>query len=92
MYNENYAAPAQAYTPFTLSFTESSQPAVIKCNWVALREQLLQQWNMLTRGELENVGPNRRRIAQLIAMKYGIASAMVENYLRNFERTLPLAN
>lgn len=94
MYNSLINAPSQhAYSPFALQFVDTAmQPPLIKCNWVALREQLLQQWERVTRHELESAGPNRRLIAKLIEKKYGIASAMVENYLRNFERTLPLAN
>ena len=63
---------------------------VISCDWGALSEQLLQQWDQLTPYELEQTGHNRQRIAALIQKKYGVDSNMAENYLRNFERTLPL--
>jgi hypothetical protein len=66
-------------------------PAMVNCNWQALRAQLLQQWEKLTPRKLDKAGPNRRRIAELIEGEYGIAASMIENYLRNFERTMPLA-
>jgi hypothetical protein len=62
----------------------------ISCDWRLLREQLLQQWRKITPRELEAVGPHRSRIADLIERKYGIASQLAENYLRNFERTMPV--
>ncbi len=64
--------------------------AAILSNWQALRAQLLLQWKTLSASEVDAVGPNRNRLARLIGRKYGIAVAMVENYLRNFERTMPL--
>ena len=62
----------------------------IVCKWEPFKEQILQQWNRLTPRELDRTGPNRGRLAVLIENKYGIAAHLVENYLRNFERTLPL--
>lgn len=62
----------------------------IVCDWEILRTQLLNQWQRLTETEVDNAGPNRKQIARLVARKYGIASLCVENYLRNFERTMPL--
>ncbi len=62
----------------------------VVCDWKTLREQLLFQWKMLTPSEVDNIGPNRRRIADLVGKKYGVAPPSVEAYLRNFERTLPL--
>ncbi len=62
----------------------------IICKWEPFREQLLLQWDRLTQDEMDAVGPNRSKIAVLIENRYGIASNLVENYLRNFERTLPL--
>lgn len=62
----------------------------ISCKWEPFRDQVLKQWDRLTAHEVEAVGPNRSLLAILIEKKYGIASHLVENYLRNFERTLPL--
>lgn len=62
----------------------------IACDWELLRTQLLYQWQRLTSVEVDLAGPNRKRIAMLVERKYGIAYQAVENYLRNFERTLPL--
>ncbi len=64
--------------------------SILLCNWHVLRRQLLQQWTLLTSADLAETGPNCRRIAALISQKYGIATHVVENYLRNFERTIPL--
>ena len=60
------------------------------CNWQALCAQLLLQWNRLTTDELKEAGANRRRIAYLVSEKYDIDTRLVENYLSNLERTLPL--
>lgn len=62
----------------------------IVCDWEALRMQLLHQWQRLTATEVDNAGPSRSRIAHLVERKYGVAALCVENYLRNFERTMPL--
>jgi hypothetical protein len=62
----------------------------MRCAWLALRAQLLAQWNRLTPRELDEAGPDRERLARLIQTKYGIACELAENYLRNFERTLPV--
>jgi hypothetical protein len=63
----------------------------IACDWRMLREQLLMQWRKISPRELEVAGPHRSRIAALIERKYGIASQLAENYLRNFERTMPVS-
>lgn len=63
---------------------------MISCNWSVLSQQLLEQWERITKPELEATGHNRRRIASLIQRKYGVPVSMAENYLRNFERTLPM--
>jgi hypothetical protein len=63
---------------------------VISCDWHALTSQLMSQWHDLTQEELERTCHNRRAIAKLIERKEGIAAPLVENYLRNLERTLPL--
>ncbi len=65
-------------------------PPEIVCDWPALRNQLLMQWRNLTGSEIDRAGPNRHRLALLIQRKNGIPADMVENYLHNFERTLPL--
>jgi hypothetical protein len=62
----------------------------IFCKWEPFREQILSQWNRLSSDEIDAIGPSRNRLAELIQTRYGISSGMVENYLRNFERTLPL--
>ena len=60
------------------------------CKWEPLRNQILLQWARLTTRDVDGVGPNRGRLAQLIHRRYGINPLMIENYLRNFERILPL--
>jgi len=62
----------------------------LRCNWPMLRSQLLQQWTLLTEYDLEITGPNATYIAGLIEKKYGISSTLVENYLVNFARTIPV--
>jgi len=62
----------------------------LRCNWDMLREQLLQQWALISEHDLDMAGPDASRIAILIERKYGIASRMIENYLANFVRTMPL--
>ncbi len=65
-------------------------PADLRCNWHILREQLLAQWSQLSATDLDMTGPDAGRIAQLIERKYGISAQMIENYLQNFVRTMPL--
>lgn len=62
----------------------------LRCNWPMLRSQLLEQWTLLTEYDLEITGPNAAYIAGLIERKYGISSTLVENYLVNFARTIPV--
>ncbi len=62
----------------------------IYCKWEPFRAQILAQWSRLTPAEVDKVGPNRSMLAQLIQNRYGVDAYLVENYLRNFERTLPL--
>lgn len=62
----------------------------VTCDWRALKEQLLNQWERITPWELEHTRRNRRRIAQLVERKYGVYAVLVENYLKNIERTLPM--
>ncbi|MBY0406089.1 MAG: hypothetical protein K2Q01_00210 [Rickettsiales bacterium] len=73
-----------------LPMAANDDHAFVSCNWPDLREQLLRQWDRLTPTELESTGKLRLNIARLIQRKYGISVEMVANYLRNFERTLPL--
>lgn len=63
---------------------------IISCDWDSLRTQLLLQWENLTKKELDNAGPDRGRIAHLVESKYGVSAPLVENYLMNLERTLPV--
>jgi hypothetical protein len=74
------------------SIMDEALPAgrFVRCSWTALRDQLLRQWNRLTPRELDNAGPDRVKLASLICAKYDISSILVENYLRNFERTMPV--
>jgi hypothetical protein len=62
----------------------------LRCNWDIMREQLMHQWALLSEQDLEMAGPDAARIAMLIERKYGIASRLIENYLLNFVRTMPL--
>jgi hypothetical protein len=62
----------------------------ISCQWEALRKQLLLQWARLTPQEVDNAGPWRNKLVALIQKKYGIKPRLIENYMRNFERVLPL--
>jgi len=75
----------------TNNVPNSPSSSRVSCDWQKLREQLLAQWTQLSSKELEDTGPNRHRIALLVERKYGVACELVENYLLNFERTMPLA-
>lgn len=66
--------------------------ACVTCDWKCLSTQLLNQWQNITRQELEYTQHDRHAIAELIERKYGIDALLVENYLLNIERTLPLFN
>ncbi len=70
--------------------TERMDQTIVKCNWRDLSAQLLEQWHDITRQELEATCQNRYAIAALIERKEGVDARMVENYLCNLERTLPL--
>lgn len=61
----------------------------ICCHWPSLQALLIAQWHKLSWQELTETGPQRQRIALLVEQKYGIAAPLVENYIRNIERTLP---
>jgi hypothetical protein len=69
---------------------DTSAASPVACNWPLLRRQLLDQWKRLGEWELDEAGPNCRRLAGLIQQKYGIAMELVESYLHNLERTMPL--
>ena len=86
----HYRLPQNAYPAFYRAGNENFDGKRVRCSWAPLRAQLLLQWNRLTGWDLDQAGPDRGRLAQLIQRKYGIASELVENYLRNFERTLPV--
>jgi hypothetical protein len=62
----------------------------MRCDWVLLRAQLLQQWPLLTAQELDETERSRQRIGLLIQKKYNIAMEMVDHYLSHCERTMPL--
>jgi hypothetical protein len=64
--------------------------SLLLCNWKMLRVQLLKQWTLISEEELDATGANCFRIAGLIAHRYNLNPHMLENYLRNFERTMPL--
>jgi hypothetical protein len=72
------------------SFASVSFEDRIRCNWGAFRGQMLLQWKKLSSRELDEAGPSRPGVARLIERKYGIASDLVENYLRNLERSIAL--
>ena len=62
----------------------------IICDWPSLREQLHAQWSKLSTEELDDAWPDRHEIASLVHKSYGIPVPMVETYLLNVERRLPL--
>jgi hypothetical protein len=64
--------------------------SIVACDWQEFSEQLLKQWQGITRDELEETHHDRCAIARLIERKEGISAQLVENYLINLERTLPL--
>jgi hypothetical protein len=80
-----------SYASKRTSKTFESASPMITCDWEALRSQLILQWPQISPKDLEKTGPDRHRIALLIERKYGVSSQMVENYIRNFERTIPMA-
>lgn len=80
----------QVYLPGYGRMYYENDNSAIDCNWQALRKQLLEQWTRLAKKEIDKAGPNRHRLAVLIEQKYGVSQEMIENYLRNFERTMPL--
>lgn len=81
------------YVPYS-SIPQARSPANeevgLRCSWHEMRIQLLQQWNRLNEQDVDKAGNNRHKIAQLIQREYGISALLIENYLRNFERTLPV--
>jgi hypothetical protein len=62
----------------------------ITCDRALFSSQLLNQWRDITPEELESTRYDRHQIAMLIERKEGVAASLIENYLRNLERTLPL--
>lgn len=71
------------------SATHRFSADILQCDWGSLRQQLLAQWSRLTGKDIDTAGPNRHNLATLVQRKYGIEARLVENYLRNLERTLP---
>lgn len=67
-------------------------PASARTDWVALKQQLRQQWRRLSEHELNQVGSDRKKLAQLIAKKYGLSFTLVESYLNNLETMLLTLN
>lgn len=59
-------------------------------DWDSMRRQLLAQWSRLKQADLATIGADRHRIALLVQREYGIPAPLVENYLANLERTLPI--
>jgi len=80
----------KCYSDSTSGFPYSLSNEMVSCEWEAFSSQLLSQWGQLTPNELEATGHQRHDIAALIEYKYGINAALIENYLFNLERTLPL--
>ncbi|GEM_PF-4272036 len=74
----------------SLAIDQSANDSVA-CHWPTLRSRLLAQWHKLSIQELNDIGPQRHRLALLVQAKYGIAWQLVENYIRNMERSLPAA-
>ena len=63
--------------------------ATVKCSWKELRYQLLKQWRKIPADALDDTYGDYRQIAELISGIYNVSAGMIENYLRNFERTMP---
>lgn len=81
----------QTQTNYRTNYRQAPQAANDDiCDWNCLSAQLLDQWKRITREELEETGHTRQGIARLIECKYGIHFRLVENYLSNLERTLPI--
>ena len=90
MHHTSEQRSKNGYSPTQWKNPNYMPSSILLCNWKQLRKQLLSQWPLLTADELRITGANCIRIANLISHKYGIAPESVENYLRNFERTMPL--
>lgn len=73
-----------------IPLNDPADPHAIMCAWRPLRDQLLRQWNRLTPAEVDEAGPDRRMLALLLQRKCGVDQELAENYLHNFERTLPM--
>ena len=63
----------------------------VACDHEVLAKLILQQWERVTRSQLEKTRYIKRKIALLIEQEYGVYHLFTENYLSNLERTLPLA-
>lgn len=60
------------------------------CHPKLLADLLLQQWNQLTKKELDQTHYRKHNIAMLIEKKYGVDHHLTADYLSNLERKLPL--
>lgn len=89
---KRYPSISDAAVAFPNKPTEYLYSSTITCNWKELRMQLMTQWPDVTENDLQKTGPHRNRIARLISRKYGVAYHLIENYLSNFERTMPLTS
>ena len=90
MYKESAQVSLDAYETMSWQNDNYMPTSLLICNWKLLREQLVKQWPLVSKEELDITGANCARVSSLIAGKYGINPSMVENYLRNCERTMPL--
>ena len=90
MHNASVRLSENNYSASQWQNSDYMPSSLLLCNWQMLRNQLLLQWTLITAKDLDITGANCCRIANLIAHKYDISPTLVENYLRNFERTMPL--
>lgn len=90
--SKNYTNGSKRFSDFYENEEEEKLDSsnYLLCAFSPLKEQLLQQWKLVSESEVDRAGPNRKKLAELVHHKYGIAANLVENYLKNFERTLPV--
>lgn len=86
MYQETYVRPLVYPSPEDSNIDGDH----IICDWKILRSQLMYQWSRLTKEEMDEAGPSKYRLACLISRKYDVPLQYIEQYLRNYERTMPL--
>lgn len=75
---------------FSLQSSVPTYEPPVACERSVLEDLILQQWKKITRQELEKTAYSKKKIALLIERKYGVHHALMENYLSNLERTLPI--